>query len=67
MEIPVLIEPIPGSGYRATGGSPFGFVVEGATPEAALDRLKDAITTKLRNGAIVVTIDVPVTPTHAKR
>ena len=58
MEIPVLIEPIPGSGYRASGGEPFCLVAEGATPEAALARLKDQIATKLRNGASVASVEV---------
>ncbi|MCI0332308.1 MAG: hypothetical protein L0228_03655 [Planctomycetes bacterium] len=58
MEIPVLIEPIPGSGYRASGGEPFAIVVEGTTPEDALARFKDRIATKLRNGASVASVEV---------
>jgi hypothetical protein len=59
MDIPVLIEPIPGSGYRASGGEPFAIVVEGATPEDALARFKDQMATKLRNGASVASVEVP--------
>jgi hypothetical protein len=29
MEIPILIEPIPGAGFRASSGAPFAIVVEG--------------------------------------
>lgn len=58
MEIPVLIEPIPGSGYRASGGEPFAIVVEGATPEDALARFKDRIATKLSNGASIASVEV---------
>jgi hypothetical protein len=59
MEIPVLIEPIPGSGYRATGGEPFAIVVEGATREDALARFRDHVASKLRNGASVESVEVP--------
>ena len=61
MDIPVLIEPVPGSGYRASGGEPFAIVVEGATPEDALARFKDRMATKLRNGASVASVEVPAT------
>jgi hypothetical protein len=58
MEIPVLIEPIPGSGYRASGGEPFAIVVEGPTREDALARFKDRVASKLRNGASVTSVEV---------
>jgi len=58
MQIPVLIEPVSGNRYRASGGEPFAIVVEGATPEDALARLKDQIATKLHNGASVASIEV---------
>ncbi len=64
MEIPVLIEPIPGSGYRASGGEPFAIVVVGATPEDALARFKDRIATKLSNGASVASVEVPEAAPH---
>ena len=60
MEIPVLIEPIPGSGYRASGGVPFAIVVEGATPEDALTLFKSSVAEKLRNGVRVTSVKVPI-------
>lgn len=62
MEIPVLIEPVPGVGYRASGGEPFAIVVEGATPEDALARFKDGVAEKLRDGVRVTSVAVPATP-----
>jgi hypothetical protein len=41
MQIPILIEPIAGKGYRARGGEPFALVAEGPTREAALAKLRD--------------------------
>jgi hypothetical protein len=58
MDIPVLIEPISGSGFRATGGEPFAIVVEGATAEEALARFKDRVESKLRNGATIASVEV---------
>ena len=40
MEIPVLIEPLPGSGFVARTGSPFAWSAEGATPEEAVKKLQ---------------------------
>jgi hypothetical protein len=58
MQIPVLIESVPGSGYRATGGEPFAIVVEGPTREDALARFKDRIASKLQNGATVASVEL---------
>jgi hypothetical protein len=62
MEIPVLIEPIPGVGFRATGGEPFAIVVEGTTPDDALKRFKKGVAEKLRDGVRVTSVEVPTTP-----
>ena len=59
MEIPVLIEPVPGNGFRAASGEPFAIVAEGTTPEDALDRFKRSLAAKLSNGARVIPVDVP--------
>jgi hypothetical protein len=40
MQIPVLIEPINGNGYRASGGAPLAVVVEAPTREEALQLRK---------------------------
>jgi len=59
MEIPVLIEPIPGAGYRATGVEPFSIVVEGAMPEDALSRFKGRLTEKLSIGVRIASVALP--------
>jgi len=58
MQIPVLIEPLPGNGYRANGGDPFGFTAEGATREEALRKLQETISSRLANGAELTQVDV---------
>ena len=58
MHIPVLIESMPGNGYRARGGEPFAIVGEGDTPEDALAQFKDRVADKLRSGARVATIEI---------
>jgi hypothetical protein len=60
MEIPVLIEPVAGNGYRASGGSPFTFAAEGATREEALRNLSELIKAKLGSGSRVALLEVPV-------
>ena len=59
MEIPVLIEPVPGSGFRATGGAPFALTAEGPTREEALRNLRSLVEGRLGNGAEVVSLKVP--------
>ena len=61
MRISVLIEPVPGHGYRAKGGEPFALAAEGATRDDALQKLRELIEGKVSAGAEVVTLDVPVT------
>jgi hypothetical protein len=60
MQLPVLVEPVPGEGYRATGGEPFALVAEGATREDALRKLRSLIESKVSAGAEIVTLDIPV-------
>lgn len=61
MQIPVLIEPVPGNGYRARGGEPFALVVEGNTPEDALAQFRNCVSEKLRHGASITSIEVQST------
>ena len=61
MQIPVLIEPVAGSGYRARGVEPFGFTVEAATPEEAMQKLREQIRDRIATGAKIVPLDVPPT------
>jgi len=57
MQIPVLIEPIAGNGYRATGPQPLAVVVEAPTREEALAKLKEQLQARLRNGAELVPLE----------
>ncbi len=58
MKIPILIEPIANSGFRATGGLPFGVTVEGATRDEALGRLRAEINRRMASGAILVPLEI---------
>ena len=58
MQIPVLIERVPGNGYRASGAEPFALAAEGPTRDAALASLKEQLEARFRNGAEVVSLEV---------
>ena len=59
MQIPILIEPIAGNGYRARGGEPLALTAEGASQEEALANLKAKLQARLGNGAVVVPLELP--------
>jgi len=59
MQIPVLIEPVAGNGYRAKGGEPFALTVEGATREDAVRKLRELIEKRLKTGAEIVPMEIP--------
>lgn len=58
MQIPVLIEPIAGNGYRARGGEPLPLVVEAPTRAEALAKLREQLQLRLCNGAEIVSLDL---------
>jgi hypothetical protein len=58
MEIPVLIEPVSGNGYRARGTEPFALTGEGNTPEEALQNLRVLLQDHLAQGSKVVGLEV---------
>ena len=58
MTIPVLIEPLVGSGFRATGGEPFALTAEDSTRDGALARLRELIEARMAAGAEVVSLEV---------
>jgi len=62
MQIPILIEPVAGNGYRARGGEPLALTAEGASQEEALANLKEKLVKQLREGAVVVPLELPVQP-----
>lgn len=61
MKIPVLIEPIAKDEFRATGGSPFEVTAQGATPEEALARLREAIHHRMVEGSVLVPLEIHAT------
>jgi predicted RNase H-like HicB family nuclease len=58
VELPVLVEPIAGNGYKASGMFPFEFTTEGATRDEALEKLKGLIQNRLTNGAELIALKV---------
>jgi hypothetical protein len=62
VQIPILIEPIAGNGYRATGGQPLAMVVEAPTREEALARLREELRARLRDGAEIVPLEIESPP-----
>ena len=62
VEILVLIEPMAGNGFRATGGQPLPVVTEGPTREEALSKLREELQSRLRNGTELVPLEVTPQP-----
>lgn len=62
MEIPVIVEPVAGNGYRATGagGLSVGLTAEGASPAEAIDRLAAQVQARLTAGAELAQLRVSV-------
>ena len=60
MEVPVIIEPLTGNGYRATGagGLSLGLTAEGATAAEAIDRLAEQVRTRVDAGAKLAELSV---------
>jgi hypothetical protein len=61
MQIPVLIEPVTGNGFRARACEPFALSAEGSTQEEALGNLRKQLESRLATGARIVSLDVPGT------
>src|SRR5438128_10573093 len=59
MQIPVLIQPIAGNGYRAKSGEPLPLSAEGATRDEALQKLRQMVEERLHQGALFASVDVP--------
>jgi hypothetical protein len=61
VEIPVIVEPLAGNGYRATGagGLSVGLTAEGASPAEAMDRLAVQVQARLTAGAELAQLRVP--------
>jgi hypothetical protein len=62
MQIPVLVEPVAGHGYRAQGAAPFAVSAEGATREEAIAKVQQMCQARLSSGAELVTVEVGAPP-----
>lgn len=60
MQIPTLLEPIAGRGFRAQCGSPVAISVEAATREDALQQLQAQVMHRIANGAELLPLEIPV-------
>jgi hypothetical protein len=59
MQIPVWIEPIPESGFRATSGLPLALTADGSTEAEALFRLRKLLQDRLGRGGRLVSLEAP--------
>ncbi len=58
MQIPVLVEPVAGDGYRAQSAEPFAASAKGDTREEALAKLRRKIEGRLKKGKELVGLEV---------
>ena len=60
MDVPVIIEPVTGNGYRATGagGLSVGLTAEGPPAAEAIDRLADQVRMRVNAGAKLAELNV---------
>ena len=58
MQIPILIEPLAGNGFRARGCEPFALTADGATREEALHKLGEQLRARLKAGAQIVPLEI---------
>jgi predicted RNase H-like HicB family nuclease len=65
MEIPVLLEPLPGGGFQARSADPLGLTAQGDTPDAALRHLRDLIETRKASGAILTSLQIPASKSES--
>ena len=59
MQIPVWIEPLPESGFRATSSLPLAITAEGTTEVEALSRLQKRMHDRLNRGGRLVSVEAP--------
>jgi hypothetical protein len=58
MQIPVLVEPVTGNGFRAKAGEPLPLTAEGATPDEAVRNLRAAMDRQLKSGKQLLSVDI---------
>jgi hypothetical protein len=62
MQIPILIEPVAGNGYRSRGGEQFALSAEGSTREEVLAKLRDQLQARIRSGTEVASLEMTAEP-----
>lgn len=64
MEIPVIVEPVAGNGYRAIGttGLSVGLIAEGTTREEAMEKLRELVKVRAAKGAEIRPLHVAPGP-----
>src|SRR5262249_11258065 len=65
MKIPVLLEPVGENRYRASCGAPFLCTAEGDTPHQAYKKLEEEVRARIKAGACLVSLDVPLVENQA--
>lgn len=63
MQIPVVIEPVAGNGFRARGCEPYALTAEGPTREEALHKLQELLHDRLPADAQIVPLELAA-PEH---
>jgi hypothetical protein len=58
MEIPIVVEPLQGSGFRASSGVLLGLESEAPTREEAVEKLRDLIDGRLNAGVEIRELEV---------
>ena len=58
MQIPVLVERLPGGAFRASTGSPLCVTAEGTSQPVALASVRELIEARLAAGASIVFVDI---------
>jgi hypothetical protein len=58
MQIPILVEPMTGGGFRATIGEPFAAFAEGGSAEEATRALATAVKARIQPGARIAGLTV---------
>lgn len=60
MEIPIIVEPVRGNGFRASSGGLWGLEIEAPTREEAVEKLRELIHGRIEAGAEVLGLEIPV-------
>lgn len=62
MQVPTLVEPVSGHGFRAMTGSPFDIRVEAASRDDAVRQVQETLRQRFADGAEIVTVESDAEP-----